>query len=50
MLRYGINDVSEEIDIDKTNTSKESAFVTTSFFLDKSSKFQQNICNVSMTY
>ena len=32
MLRYGIIDVSEEIDMDKTNTSKESAFVTISFF------------------
>ena len=32
MLRYDRIDVSEETDINKTNTLKESVFVTISFF------------------
>ena len=45
MLRYVRIDVSEEIDINKTGTSKESDICYYWYFLDNRFMFQPDVCN-----
>ena len=45
MLYYDIIDVSEGIDVYKTNSSKEWDNCHYWYFLSYSFKFQQNVCN-----
>ena len=45
MIYYDRIDVSEEIDINKINASKESDICHYWYFLDKGLKFQWYICN-----
>ena len=47
MLYYGI-DISEEIDVNKTNASKECDICHYCYFLNYTYKFQPNICNVKI--
>ena len=45
MLHYQRIDVSERIDVNKTNESKEFDICHCWYFLDKSFKFQPYVCN-----
>ena len=45
MLEYYRIDISEEIDINKTNPSKECDICHYWYFLDKSFKYEPYICN-----
>ena len=45
MLEYYRIDISEEIDISKTNASKECDICHYWYFLDKSFKYEPYICN-----
>ena len=45
MLCYDRTDVSEGIDINRTNESKECDICHYWYFLNKSFKFQPNVCN-----
>ena len=45
MLEYDRLDVFERIDINKTNTSKESDIYHYWYFLDKGFKFEPYLCN-----
>ena len=45
MLEYYRIDISEEIDINKTNASKECDICHYWYFLDKSFKYEPYICN-----
>ena len=45
MLEYDRIDVSEEIDIDKTNRSKECDIYHYWYFLDKSFDYEKYLCN-----
>ena len=45
MLYYDRIHVSEEIDINKTSSSKECDICNYWYFLDKGFKFQPNVCN-----
>ena len=45
MLYYDRIDVSERIDINKTNDSKECHIFHCWYFLDKRFKFQPHVCN-----
>ena len=45
MLRYQKNDISEGIDINKTNASKECEFCHYWFFKDIGFKFEEHVCN-----
>ena len=45
MLEYDIIDISEGIDINKTNTSKECNICHYWYFLDKNLKHEPHLCN-----
>ena len=45
MLEYGRIYISEEIDIDKTNKSKECDICHYWYFLDKNFNYEKNLCN-----
>ena len=45
MLEYGRIDISEGIDINKTNTSKECDICHYWYFLDKSFQYEPYLCN-----
>ena len=45
MLHYDRIDVSEGIDVNKTNASKECGICHYWYFLNYSFKFQPNVCN-----
>ena len=45
MLRYDRIDVSEEIDVNKTSSSKDCNFFHYWYFLNFSFKFQPDVCN-----
>ena len=45
MLEYHRLDISEGIDINKTNASKECEICYYWYFLDKSFKYEQYLCN-----
>ena len=45
MLEYDGIDISEGINIDKTNASKESVFCHYWYFLSRSFSYEQYICN-----
>ena len=45
MLEYDRIDISEEIDINKTNGSKECDICHYWYFLDKGFKYEPNLCN-----
>ena len=45
MLEYDRIDISEEIDINKTNASKECDICHYWYFLDKGFKYEANLCN-----
>ena len=45
MLEYDIIDISEGIDINKTNASKEYDICHYWYFLDKGSKYGRYLCN-----
>ena len=45
MLYYDIIEVSEEMDLNKTNASKECDIFHCPYFLDKRFKFQPYLCN-----
>ena len=45
MLRYQKIDISEGIDLNKTNASKESEVCHYWFFKDTGFKFQEHVCN-----
>ena len=45
MLEYDRIDISEEIDINKTNASKKYDIYHYWYFLDKSFKFEPCLCN-----
>ena len=45
ILYYGCIDVTEGIDANKTNKSKECNIYHYWFFFDKAFKFQRNVCN-----
>ena len=45
MLEYDRIDISEGIDINKTNTSKESDICHYMYFLDKGFKYEHSLCN-----
>ena len=45
MLYYDRIDISEGIDVNKTNVSKECKICHYSYFLNYSFKFQPNVCN-----
>ena len=47
MLEYDRIDISEEIDINKTNASKECDICHYWYFLDKGFKYEPNLCNGS---
>ena len=47
MLEYDRIDISEEIDINKTNGSKECDICHYWYFLDKGFKYEPNLCNGS---
>ena len=47
MLEYHRIDISEEIDINKTNASKECDICHYWYFLDKGFKYEPNLCNGS---
>ena len=45
MLQYDRIDISEGIDINKTNASKECGICHYWYFLDKNFKYEPNLCN-----
>ena len=45
MLEYDRMDISEGIDINKTNSSKECAICHYWYFLDKNFKYESYLCN-----
>ena len=45
MLEYDRIDIPEEIDINKTNASKECDICHYWYFLDKGFKYEPNFCN-----
>ena len=45
MLEYDRIDISEGIDIDKANASKECDICHYWYFLDKNFEYEPNICN-----
>ena len=45
MLKYDRIDVSERIDVNKTNTSNTVIFVIIDIFLDKGFKYEPYFCN-----
>ena len=45
MLEYDRIDISEGIDINKTNASKECDICHYWYFLDKGFKYEPNLCN-----
>ena len=45
MLEYGAIDISEGIDINKTNASKECEIYLYWYFLDKDFKYEPCLCN-----
>ena len=47
MLEYDRIDISEGIDINKTNASKECDICHYWYFLDKGFKYEPNLCNGS---
>ena len=50
MIYYDRIDVSEGIDVNKTNESKECDFCHYWCFLDKGFRFQTNVCKIVMIY
>ena len=50
MLYYERIDISEEIDINKTNRSKECDICHYCYFLNKRVKFQLYVCNTNNAY
>ena len=45
MLRYQKNDISERIDVNETNASKECELWHYWFFKDIGFKFEEHVCN-----
>ena len=45
MLEYDRIDISEGIDINKTNASKECDICQSWYFLDRNLKFEPHLCN-----
>ena len=45
MLEYDRIDISEEVDINKTNESKECNICHYLYFLDKNFKYEPYLCN-----